>query len=241
MSYIDNAPAGMDEDIERTARYLIFVDQGDRLDAKETQHYVREGTLTTDLWDDLYELAQRNAYDEAIHLIEKYELDENDHDELSEAIFDLWSSDYAGDELVADFVRNTPDVLIQFTISGAEDDSTVSECVKDWNLADMGYQEGQLDPEDFEPDDTVRLGGLAFIDPVKARELNDKGGSLTLASEGLFVSEPFNGSGTLVGGGTTVTVVPGTVTLDEFAGDGYATELSADDLMGLAPTAFAAS
>ena len=241
MSYIDNAPAGMDEDIERTARYLIFVDQGDRLDAKETQHYVREGTLTTDLWDDLYELAQRNAYDEAIHLIEKYELDENDHDELSEAIFDLWSSDYAGDELVADFVRNTPDVLIQFTISGAEDDSTVSECVKDWNLADMGYQEGQLDPEDFEPDDTVRLGGLAFIDPVKARELNDKGGSLTLASEGLFVSEPFNGSGTLVGGGTTVTVVPGTVTLDEFAGDGYATELSADDLMGLSPTAFAAS
>lgn len=241
MSYIDNAPAGMGEDIERTARYLIFVDQGDRLDAKETQHYVREGTLTTDLWDDLYELAQRNAYDEAAHLIEKYELDEDAHDELSEAIFDLWSSDYAGDELVADFVRNTPDVLVQFTISGAEDDSTVAECVKDWNLADMGYQEGQLDPEDFEPDDTVRLGGLAFIDPVKARELNDKGGSLTLAAYGLFVSEPFNGSGTLVGGGTTVTVVPGTVTLDEFAGDGYATELSADDLMGLAPTAFAAS
>lgn len=241
MSYIDNAPAGLGEDIERTARYLIFVDQGDKLEPRETQHYVREGSLTTDLWDELYDQAQRNAYDEAAHLIEKYELDENDHDELSEAIFDLWSSDYAGDELVADFVRNTPDVLIQFTISGAEDDSTVAECVKDWNLVDMGYQDGQLDPEDFEPDDTVRLGGLAFIDPVKARELNDKGGSLTLASEGLFVSEPFNGSGTLVGGGTTVTVVPGTVTLDEFAGDGYATELSADDLMGLAPTAFAAS
>lgn len=241
MSYFEHAPAGLMEDVGRVAPYLIFVDQGDRLDAKETQHYVREGTLTTDLWDELYDQAQRNAYDEAAHLIEKYEFDEIHHEGLSEEIYDLWISNYADDELVADFVRNTPDVLIQFTISGAEDDSTVAECVKDWNLADMGYQEGQLDPEDFEPDDTVRLGGLAFVDPVKARELNDKGGSLTLAADGLFVSEPFNGSGTLVGGGTTVTVVPGTVTLDEFAGDGYATELSADDLMGLAPTAFAAS
>lgn len=241
MSYIDNAPAGLIKNIDQTAQYLIFIDQSDQLGAKETQHYVREGTLTPDLWVDLHDLAGRNAYDEVAHLIEKYELNENLHDGLSEEIYDLWLSNYADDELVANFVRNTPDVLIQFTISGAEDDSTVAECVKDWNLADMGYQDGQLDPEDFEPDDTVRLGGLAFVDPVKARELNHKGGSLTLASDGLFVSEPHNGSGTLVGGGTTVTVVPGTVTLDEFAGDGYATELSADDLMGLAPTAFAAS
>lgn len=241
MSYFEHAPAGLMEDIGRVAPYLIFVDQGDRLDAKETQHYVRKGTLTTDLWDELYDQAQRNAYDEAAHLIEKYEFDEIHHEGLSEEIYDLWISNYADDELVADFVRNTPDVLIQFTISGAEEASTVSECVKDWNLVDLGYREGQLDPEDFEPDDTVVLGGLAFVDLIKARELNEKGGSLTLASNGLFVCEPFNGSGTLVGGGTSVSVVPGTVTLDEFAGDGYATELSADDLMGLVYTAFAAS
>lgn len=241
MSYVDNAPSGLAEDIDQAARYLIFVDQGDQLDAKEVQHYVREGTFSPDLWDDLRDLADRNAYDEAAHLIEKYELDESEQDALSENIYDIWSDEVAGDDLVADFVNNTPDVLIQFTISGAEDDSTVAECVKDWNLADMGYQDGQLDPEEFEPDDAVRLGGLAFVDPVKARELNDKGGSLTLASDGLFVCEPHYGSGTLVGGGTSVTVVPGTVTLDEFAGDGYATELSADDLMGLSHTAFAAS
>lgn len=241
MSYIDNAPAGVGEDIDQAARYLIFVDQGDRLEPEEAQHYVREGTLPPEMWDDLHDRAESNAYDEAAHMVAQYELDENICDELSENIYDQWLSNHADDELVADFVRNTPDVLIQFTISGAEEASTVSECVKDWNLVDLGYQEGQLDPEDFEPDDTLFLGGLAFVSLTKARELNEKGGSLTLASNGLFVCEPFNGSGTLVGGGTAVTVVPGTVTLDEFAGYGYATELSADDLMGLAPTAFAAS
>lgn len=241
MSYIDNAFPGLTRGIDQAAQDLIFIDQGDRLEPKEAQHYVREGTFRPDMWDVFYDLAERNAYDEAAYLIEEHELDENLRDELTEEIYDLWLSNYANDELVADFVRNTPDVLIQFTISGAEEASTVSECVRDWNLVDLGYREGQLDPEDFEPDDTVVLGGLAFVDLIKARELNDKGGSLTLASNGLFVCEPFNGSGTLVGGGTSVTVVPGTVTLDEFAGDGYATELSADDLMGLVPTAFAAS
>lgn len=243
----DNYPEKLNDELKFEAKHLVFIDYDEELSSQEIQDYITNGDIGDDLHDSLFEQAHDHADELSEELAEKYNEDgDQDGDEainpddLRDYLVDTWLNEHSG-EVADNLVRNTGAKLFQFSVAGAEDTSESGKFVEDWNMAQFGYTEELGEREGMDAIWSVRLGALAFITPSEARELNEKGGSVSLAEEGLFVCEYTNGSGFLCGSGANVSAVPGSVTLDEYAGDKFGGYSSANDLFGLVESAFVPS